>query len=79
MSNARIQKLKVNIQNILKGYTSGFKWLEVLSIASVVGQIISTQAVFGDTVRLRIRYLYYCIPVISGWNFYILLSQEAVD
>lgn len=78
MSKARIQKLKVNIQNILKGYTSGFKWSEVLSIASVVGQIISTQAVNGDTVRLRIRY-YYCIPVISGWNFYILLSQEAVD
>lgn len=51
MSNARIQKLKVNIQNILEGYTSGFKWFEVRSIASVVGQIISTQAVFGDTVR----------------------------
>lgn len=51
MSKARIQKLKVNIQNILKGYTSGFKWSEVLSIASVVGQIISTQAVNGDTVR----------------------------
>lgn len=79
MSKAKIEKLKVNIQNILKGYTSGFKWSEVLSNASVVGQIISTQAVIGDTFRLRIRYLYYCIPVISGWNFYILLSQEAVD
>lgn len=56
MSNARIQKLKVNIQNILEGYTSGFKWFEVRSIASVVGQIISTQTVFGNMVRLRTRY-----------------------
>lgn len=79
VSNARIQKLKVNIQNILEGYTSGFKWFEVSSIASVVGQIISTQAVFGDTVRLRTRYLYYCILVRSGWNSYIMLSQESVD
>lgn len=79
MSNARIQKLKVNIQNILEGYTSGFNWFEVRSIASVVGQIISTQAVFGDTVRLRTRYLYYCILVRSGWNSYIMLSQESVD
>lgn len=79
VSNPRIQKLKGNIQNILEGYTAGFKWFEVRSIASVVGQIISTQTVFGDMVRLRTRYLYYCILVRSGWNSYIMMSQEAVD
>lgn len=79
VSNPRIQKLKGNIQNILEGYTAGFKWFEVSSIASVVGPIISTQTVFGDMVKLRTGYLYYCILVRSGWNFYIMMSQEAVD
>lgn len=36
VSYPRIQKLKGNIQNILEGYTAGFKWFEVRSIASVV-------------------------------------------
>lgn len=79
MANTRIQKLKGNIQNLLKGYTVGFKWFEIRSIASTVGQIISTQTVFGDMVRLKTRYLYYCILVRSGWNSYIMVSQEALD
>lgn len=79
MSNPRIQKLKGSIQNILEGFTAGFKWFEVRSIASKVGQIISTQTVIGDMVRLRTRYLYYCILVRSGWNSYFMMSQDVVD
>lgn len=55
VSNPRIQKRKGNIQNILEGYTAGFKWFEVRPIVSVVGKIISTQTVIGNMVRLRTR------------------------
>lgn len=79
VSNPRIQKLQGNIQNILEGFTAGFNLFEVRSIASVVGQIISTQTVFVDMVRFRTRYLYYCILVRSGWNSYIMMNQEALD
>lgn len=53
VSNPRIQKLKGNIQNIMEGYKLGFKWFEIRCITSLVGQIISTQIVFGDMVKLR--------------------------
>lgn len=44
----------------------------------MVGQLISTQVVFGQEVRLRTRYLYFCILNRSSWNSFLSLSSEAV-
>ena len=75
----RVEKLKGCIKNVLEGYDSGYIWFEVRTIASVVGQIISMQTVLGDDVRLRTRYLHYCILNCSSWNSDIRLSKEAVS
>ena len=77
VSSPRIDKLKASICHIMEGFKAGFKWFEVRFIASLIGQIISTHAVFGDVVRLRTRYLYYCILSKSSWNANITLSEEA--
>ena len=50
---------------------------KVRFIASIVGQIISTQAVLGDQSRLRTRYTYECILNRVNWNSVIMISKEA--
>ena len=50
---------------------------KVRFIASIVGQIISTQAVLGDQSRLRTRYIYECILNRVNWNSVIMISKEA--
>lgn len=37
------------------------------------------QTVFGSVVRLRTRYLYYCIMNRSSWNSSIVLSEKAMN
>ena len=44
------------ICHIMEGFKAGIKWFEARFIASLIGQIISTHAVFGDAVRIRTRY-----------------------
>ena len=60
------------------GFKAGFKWFEIWFIASLIGHIISTHAVFGDAVRLRTRYLYYCILSKRSYNANITLRKETV-
>ncbi|XP_062570673.1 uncharacterized protein LOC134232701 [Saccostrea cucullata] len=79
VTSPRVNKLKVCIANILEGYDAGFVWFDVKSIASVVGQIISMQTVLGYDVRLRTRYLYFCILARSSWYSRVRLSAEAVS
>ena len=79
LSESRIEKLKFNIDCILKGYELGYLLFDVRSVASVVGQVISAKIAFGTVVRLRTRYLYFCIQTRSSWNSFIRLSLEAVS
>ena len=76
VSDKRIEKLKQNLENILNAHERGCVWFEVRGIASVAGQLISTQTVFGKQTRLRTRYLFFCISNRSSWNAYIRLSEE---
>lgn len=57
--------------------TSGIVLFKARFIASIVGQIISTQAVLGDQSRLRTRYTYECILNTVNWNSVIMISKEA--
>lgn len=45
----------------------------------IVGQVISTPAIFNDEVRLRSRFSYDCILAQTSWNSLVLLSHEAID
>ena len=51
--------------------------VKVKFLASVVGQLISTQAVFGTEVRLRTRYCYDCILDKASWEAPVWVSREA--
>ena len=46
-------------------------------LASVIGQLISTQAVLGKSVRLRTRYAYDCVLDRLSWDSPIWLTHEA--
>ena len=51
--------------------------IPVESLASVIGQLISTQAVLGKSVRLRTRYAYDCVLDRLSWDSPIWLTHEA--
>ena len=46
-------------------------------LASVIGQLISTQAVLGKSIRLRTRYAYDCVLDRLSWDSPIWLTHEA--
>lgn len=75
----RVNRLKICISNVFESYEAGLFWFDVRNIASVAGQIISMQTVFGSVVRLRTRYLYYCIINRSSWKSSIVLSEKAMN
>jgi hypothetical protein len=51
--------------------------IPVESLASVIGQLISTQAVLGKSVRLRTRYAYDCVlDRLDGIYFDKILVSE---
>ena len=49
------------------------------SVAGIVGQIISMQAVFGSLVRLRTRELYKCIVLRASWKSLVALTAPAIE
>ena len=72
VSDKRIEKLKQNLENILNAHERGCVWFEVRGIASVAGQLISTQTVFGKQTRLRTRYLFFFVFQIDQAGMHIL-------
>ena len=48
-------------------------------VASIVGQIISTQLVLGKIVRLKTRELYKCIDSRLSWESPVFISEKAVE
>ena len=59
-------------------YDSGIVYYKVRFLASIVGQIISTQAVFDNQARLRTRFLYDGILSRASWNANVMISNYAV-
>ncbi|VDI74251.1 Hypothetical predicted protein [Mytilus galloprovincialis] len=51
--------------------------ISVKLLASVVGQLISTQGVLGTTVRLRTRYAYDCVQDRTSWEAPVWVTPEA--
>lgn len=76
VSRGRIEKLEMSLKNIIRAKQSGCVWFAVKGIVSVVSQLISTQVVFGQEVRLRTGYLYFCILNRSSWNSFISRAQR---
>lgn len=78
ITDARIERLLRGIDDILTAWVRGSVLFPVRSVASVIGQIISTQCVFGTLSRLRTRELYACVLTRAGWNAKILLNANAI-
>ena len=75
ITTKRIEKLKDFLASLIEKYNSGIVLFKVRFIASIVGQIISTQAVLGDQLSLRTRYTYECILNRVNWNSVIMISR----
>ena len=52
--------------------------VRVRALASVVGQIISMQVVFGKLVCLRTRALYECIISRASWKALVMVTADAL-
>ena len=48
-------------------------------LASLAGQIISMQIGVGGDVRLRTRYMFYCLQTKASWNAPVQLDKRFVD
>ena len=85
MKEGKLKVTQDRIEKMMKNMDSLFYFLKrrpsrlisVKHLASVVGQLISTQAVLGNEVRLRTRYAYECILARASWNAMVMVSESA--
>ena len=71
----RIQKLEKCLSYALCQVEKGKILLRVTFMASIVRQLISMQAVFGDTVRQSTGLLYDCVLGRASWLLCVRLTQ----
>ena len=74
VTEQRISKLKVNIHFVLKGDSM---IVNVRSLATVVGQIISLTPCVGGVTRIMTRSLYAVVNTKVSWNSTVVLTKEA--
>ena len=74
VTEQRISKLKVNIDSVLKGDSM---IVNVRSLATVVGQIISLTPCVGGVARIMTRSLYAVVNTKVSWNSTVVLTKEA--
>jgi len=55
----------------------GYPLIGARCLASVIGQIISTQFVLGNKVRMLTRHMYNCVISRASWGSPVLVSDEA--
>ncbi|XP_072166403.1 uncharacterized protein [Diadema setosum] len=79
VTDRRIQKLKKSVESILTKVNRGNRLVLVRELASVAGQIISTQPAVGLVVQLKTREIFKCINSRASWNAPVLVSDEAVS
>ena len=77
ITEKRVNKLKASLSDMIQRYQTETVLFGVRFVAGIVGQVISTQEVFGDQVRLRTRYLYECVLGKVSWNSKVMVSHEA--
>ena len=73
----RIERASQAIESMLKTICKTFL-VRVQALASVVGQIISMQAVFGKLVCLRTRALHECIISRASWKALVMVTADAL-
>ena len=76
VTKQRISKLKVNIDSVLKGDSM---IVNVRSLATVVGQIISLTPCVGSVARIMTRSLYAVANTKVSWNSTVVLTKEACN
>ena len=74
VTEQRISKLKANIDSVLKGDSM---IVNVRSLATLVGQIISLTPCVGDVTRIMTRSLYAVVNTKVLWNSTVVLTKEA--
>ena len=75
----RIDSLTYNLRTVIEKVKEGQVLFYARFLAKIVGQIISTKAVFGNVVRLYTRSLYQCILDKASWNAKVKLSANALN
>ena len=74
----RIMRLENTVRSILFQIRNDkLNVVAVRFLASVVGQIISLQSVFGKLVSRKTRYLYKCIFSRASWNAPVIVGSKA--
>ena len=79
-SDERIIMLEKAIESVMY-QVRRYKYmlLNVRTLASLVGRIISLQFVLGNIVRLRTREMYNCILARASWNAPVIITERAMD
>ena len=78
MNEKRLNKFLGIIKMSLNQFRCGIHLFRMKFTASIVGQVISKQAVLGEQARIRSIYLYKCMLHRTSWNAKVLVSTEAV-
>jgi hypothetical protein len=78
VTEKRLKKFLGILEIFLNQFRCGIYLFRVKCIASIVGQVISMQAILGEHARIRNRYLYECNLHRASWNAKVLVSTEAV-
>ena len=79
VNDERIEKLEKYIEYALRQASNGKVLFRARFLASIVGQLISMQTVFGDKVRMYTRYLYDCVLGMASWKACVKLDQAALN
>ncbi|XP_062603797.1 uncharacterized protein LOC134265592 [Saccostrea cucullata] len=78
ISGDRIQRLNSCLDALHCEVQKNVLYFHVKFLAKIVGQVISMKVVFGDIVRMKTRYLYYCISSKASWEAQVKISTEAL-
>lgn len=76
ITEKRIKKLLGSIEDLFKNISKNI-YVLVRELASIIGQIISLQAVVGKTVVLQSRELFRCVNYRASWNSRVVVSDAA--
>ena len=79
VSADRMNRITTVLHDILIRVDKGQDLFSAKLIASFVGQIISCKSVFGNLVRLKTRFLYFCVETRASWFSRIKLAQDAIS
>ena len=74
-----MSRITTVLHDILDRVEKGQVLFSARLIASFIGQIISCKSVLGNLVRLKTRFLYFCVETRASWCSRIKLTQDAIS